>query len=60
MATRGQTGLFLQEQADRDYIIWKNGSVRNRENLQCKKTADLVLLCLFMRTNGKCNNSHAP
>ena len=25
-----------------------------------KKTADSVLLSLFMRTNGKCNNSHAP
>ena len=25
-----------------------------------KKTADSVLLSLFMRPNGKCNNSHAP
>ena len=40
-------------------IIWKNGSFRNRENLQYKKNpADPVLLNLFMRTNGKCNNSH--
>ena len=38
----------------------KNGSVRNRENLQYKKTAGSVLLSLFMRTNGKCNNSHVP
>ena len=30
------------------------------ENLQYKKTADSVVLRLFMRTNGKCNNSHAP
>ena len=37
-----------------------NGSFRNKENLQYKKTADSVLLSLFMRTNGKCNNSHAP
>ena len=41
-------------------IIWKNGSFRNRENLQNKKTADSVLLSLFIETNGKCNNSHAP
>ena len=41
-------------------IIWKNGSFRNRENLQLKKTADSVLLNLFMRTNGKCNISYAP
>ena len=38
----------------------KNGSSRNRENLQYKKTADLVLLSLLMRTNGKCKDSHAP
>ena len=37
-----------------------NRSFRNREDLQYKKTADSVLLSLFMRTNGKCNNSHAP
>ena len=30
----------------------KNGSYRNRENLQYKKTADSVLLSLFTRTNG--------
>ena len=30
------------------------------ENPQNKKTADSVLLSLFMRTNGKCNNFHAP
>ena len=42
------------------YIIWKNESLRNRENLQYKKSADSVLLRLLMRTNGKCNNSHAP
>ena len=38
----------------------KNGSFRNRENLQYRKTAYSVLLSLFMRTNGKNNNSHAP
>ena len=42
------------------YIIWKIRSLRNRENLQYKKTTDSVLLYLFMRTNGKCNNSHTP
>ena len=36
-------------------IIWKNESFRNREN-----HSRLSLLSLFMRTNGKCNNSHAP
>ena len=41
-------------------LIWKNGSFRNRENLLYKKTADSVLLSLFMRINAKCNNSHAP
>ena len=30
----------------------------NRMNLE--KTADTVLLSMFMRTNGKCNDSHAP
>ena len=29
-------------------------------SLQYKKTANSVVLSLFMRTNGKCNNSHAP
>ena len=38
----------------------ENGSYRNRENLQYKETSDSVLLSLFMRTNGKCSNSHAP
>ena len=28
-------------------------------NLQYKKTADSVLLSLFTRTIGKCNDSHA-
>ena len=32
-------------------INLENGSFRNRENLQYKKTADSVLLSLFMRTN---------
>ena len=41
-------------------IIWKNGSFRNRDNLQYKKTADSLILSLFMRTNGKFNNAHAP
>ena len=36
----------------------ENGSFRNRENLHYKKTADSVLLGLFMRANEKCNNSH--
>ena len=39
------------------YIILKKGAFRNRENLQYKKRADSVLLSLFMRTYGKCNNS---
>ena len=39
-------------------IIWQNGSFRNRENLQCKKTAESDLLSLFMRTNEKCNKSN--
>ena len=30
-------------------IIWKNGPFRNRENLKYKKTADSVLLSLFMK-----------
>ena len=34
-------------------IIGKNRSLRNRENLHYKKTSDLVLLGLFLRTNGK-------
>ena len=38
----------------------KNGSFRNIENQQYKKTADLGLFSLFIRTNGKCNNPHAP
>ena len=38
----------------------KNGSFRNKENLQYKKTADLVLLGLLVRTNGKCYNAHVP
>ena len=37
----------------------KNVSFRNKENLHYKITADSVLLSLFMRTNGKCNNSQA-
>ena len=28
--------------------LYKNRSYRNRENLQCKKTPDWVLLSLFM------------
>ena len=35
----------------------KKHILRNRENLQHKKTADSVLLSLFVRTNGKCNFS---
>ena len=44
-------------------IFWndlENRSFRNRENLQYKKTAGWGLLSLFIKTNGKCNNSHAP
>ena len=55
VSLRGQLSYTYRKQ-----IIWKKGSFRNRENLQYKKTADLVLLSLCMRTNGKCNNSHAP
>ena len=40
--------------------IWKNGPFRNRTNLLYKKTADSVLLGMFMRINAKCNNSRAP
>ena len=39
-------------------IIWKNGCFRNRE--YTKQQSYSVLLSLFMRTNGKCNNSHTP
>ena len=39
-------------------IIWRNESFKNRENLQEKKAADSVLLSLFMKINGKCNDSH--
>ena len=49
-------GPLLIQLQGRLWIIWKNGSVRNRENLQYKKMADSVLLSLFMRTNGNCNN----
>ena len=38
----------------------KIGSFKKRNNLQYKKKADSVLLSLFMRTNGKCNNSQVP
>ena len=65
-----ERGLLFEAQQHRLYIakdivckynvIWKNGSFRNTENLQYKKTADSVLLSMFMRPNGKCNNSHAP
>ena len=40
-------------------IIWKTDPSET-ENLLYKKTADSVLLSLLMRTNGKCNISHAP
>ena len=53
----GKTNISLPCDAQ---IIRKKVSFRNIENLQNKKTADSVLLSLFMRTNGKCNNSHAP
>ena len=33
-------------------IIWKNGSFRNRENLQYKKTADSVCAILFGAIDG--------
>ena len=39
-------------------LIWKTDP-SEIENLQYKKTADSVILSLFVRTNGKCNNSHA-
>ena len=38
----------------------ENRSFRNRESLQNKKTADSVLLSLFIRSNGTCSNSHVP
>ena len=40
-------------------IIWKKMDPSVIENLQYQKIADTVLLSLFMRTNGKCNNFHA-
>ena len=40
-------------------IIWKTDP-SEIENLQYKKTADWVLLILFMRINGECKHSHAP
>ena len=52
----GNTAVYLTVNSHK--IIVKNGSLRNSENLQYKETADSVLLNLFMRTNGKCNNSH--
>ena len=52
--------MIIDENCFKHKIIWKNGSFGNRENLQYKKTADSVLLRLFMRTNGKCNNSDTP
>ena len=36
----------------------ENGSFRIRENLLYKKTADMVLMSLFMRIYGKCNSSY--
>ena len=44
---------FEVEVAFKLNIIWINGSFRNREKLQYYKTADSVLLSLFLRTNGK-------
>ena len=38
----------------------KKGSFRNRGNLLFKKTANSISFGLFMRTNGKCNDSHCP
>ena len=32
----------------------------NRENLQSKSTEDSVVLSLYITTNGKSNNYHAP
>ena len=50
--------MTLSEQLAPDNL--ETGSFRNRENLKNKKKADSVLLNLFMRTNGECNDSHAP
>ena len=44
-------GFFLK-------LIWKNGSFKNRENLQYKERAASVLLSPFMRNIGKCNISN--
>ena len=63
-----QGGAYLYENKNKYRIFYQkipksnleNGSFRNRENILYTKTADSVLLSLFMRTNGKCNNSHAP
>ena len=58
--TPGRQTNSLPYQVDCKIIWKKNRSFRNRENLKYKKTTDSVLLSLFMRTNEKCNNSHAP
>ena len=39
-------------------VATSKGSFRNREDLQYTKIVDSILLSLFMRTNGKCNDSH--
>ena len=36
------------------WIIWKSGSIENKENLQCWKIANPVCVSLFMRDIGKC------
>ena len=38
----------------------KNRSFKREKTYTKRKTANLVLLSLFMRTHGKCNHSHAP
>ena len=56
---------FYQLCAAHRQLLWPLNNLEKNdpleiENLQYKKTADLVLLSLFMETNGKWNNSHAP
>ena len=56
-------GTYVKKNLNYDVFlslnILENRSFRNTENLQFKKTEDSVLLNLFMRTNGKCNNFNA-
>ena len=54
--------MSKEQRALRDYIgLYET---KHKDNLENRKkselTIDSILLSLFMRTNGKCNNSYAP